>query len=847
MRRKKQKLSSRAFSTLLEFADSLPETSAGYDYSFIDELASDHLEKTNLQLSLQELERVQVPYATARKCMFYLQNKRVREVKRLSKRSPAHVLLISKALFSHPIIKWRSILMALFKSVLSSIEDRKDEIKIAVRSALLVETNLGLQVREHLTACVLANCSVLNIIKAIKSLFSSKKYTKYLSGFLSRIYAFPIGQQFYLSLLEEQTEVHMLLYLHTTHALFTAGIFHAFNSTTALGVHIESLLLSDQWMHSRSKGEEHTGSAENTENFLKRKISRVYLSMLHFLEVAFRRSWLSRVQITKFAALLFRVFEKTEDIRVLRTLSCSISFLERKQACMYSRAGVCSISYILNKKKEINKHTLESILCILHNTITPENSQLLGASGMLKLFEKMGSHDRKLVLITGVVCQNLRIFSELFEKIESGSPFCSIIIQALFIAKIQIPDSMLSRYLVVIQKKNSLTWECLGKYSEYLPNLLPETKQKSISQCLFLWASELLPTSEECTYLLGLITGFCKYLSDCAALERIFVLLFKETNNNISTSGLYDAIYAVFSRIMVLNRLFVHSTAFSEAVFSLPTKIELADAHSLPGLYDLVLKMHVYSCGWKEWENTVFALVDRIPIYVPAKNTRESLLIGTMCTASILDKVLRSIDRYIQNGKTARFTVKVLAMLCIEGHQAQKVFRYLQAKYEVFTLEKKPLALKLLRCIVDKYSERRESCRELCSIFLLSLENALKIESFPLQKSALLTVLSLIKNCGGAFLDYKMAVHLLNCAFPLLLVEKLEKYVFSVLETCAQRLTIEFVVYYIMPGLSHPDKRVRNVHRRAYAHLVNTGSTLLWSQNSLEISSYLYSQTYTKK
>ncbi|KAH9385444.1 uncharacterized protein NEMAJ01_0340 [Nematocida major] len=816
MRKKEHRVHSRAFSALAKFAEASGLDPPAYDYSFLSEVPCAQSDRKSLVSAMKELEGLKLPYRVVQDCILYVASGRKREISRLCKRSSTGALFVCRGLLSAPVPAWHASLIHLFRCALSCMEDKPCAVEAAVTASVSIEEALGTPIHAQAEACIARQCSASTIIAAITSLIARPKSTKYLAGLVCLVYPSEEGQRFYESLSDWNTEASALLHIHATERLFRARTFNSLNSATVLGGHIERLLLAERWAHPRAQIADARSGLPH-----KHKLSRVHAGALHFLEVSFRLRWISERRAAGLCSIVFGIFEKTKDIRAARALSYIVSAapLRHKDCCsVYINSILCHVAYLLGNEGCCQSgHFLRSASIVVQNLSACSSLHMFGFSEVLALLNTPSPH-RAASLLSKLI-HTPAIVGSLFEQICDNVQILAHVVRALSLAGLCVPDSLAPKYLSVVQSIDEKTWETLEPCSMLLAGILPDSIKAVAAAQLLSWACERFPAHARQPYLYGLISGCCPQIHARALLESAASSILLQINSCSSIGEAYSALSAVVMRALSLDSQFEDAPVFSEIVFSFSTWIGAAEPASLPSIYAFALKANRHAYGWKEWDNAVLAAVHRLPALASSKSAHEADLVGEMCSCRILEKVVRKLMQYAEKKKIRPSAVRSLQALCVKGRHHAAVLGHLHRAYMSARHTSSTAILRSVGHVLVVSTECGMSCVDHASLLVSMCEEALR-SSFPsVRRAGLFLAKCAIENCWGCAEGYRVAVHLLNCSFPFILDPKAEAGFFGVLQACAERLTLEVVTGYILPGMVHTDKSIRSAHRKAYAHV----------------------------
>ncbi|KAI5155293.1 hypothetical protein NEPAR06_1705 [Nematocida parisii] len=853
MKKKSTRTNSRAFTALFRFSESIGIVHNNYDYEFISSLSFTPQEKTCIISAMKELENQDTAYSTVHKFIIYFDKKRVRELKNLTKTHPEDVLVIIKALLEKPSQSWAFLLSKAFNWAACSVKQAQPHITLIIEVGQLLEHRLEIEIRESIEKSTISRFTHTLIIGAIKSLVDDTKYTKYLSDLLSSVYTSIEGKEYFSSLVHVNSEPCILLYIHTVHALFKKSIFHRLNSSSALPIHAFEKIITQQSNRILAKKTQKSPNAVEknespAEASNRTKSSRVLTSFLHFLEVAFKSNWLSPVHIKAISELLYNLFIKSNNPRVLGALSYTLEFLEEGKSITLINMAMAHISSLLEKN---NKDSLKNreYLIILHNISTEHNIQMIGMPGIYKILEMQNIPRHITISVISRAVKNPHILPFLFKEIINMSVHAPVIIQALYQAKVQVPSGILQQYTSILQDKNAYKWIGAEEYSNCIIDVLPNDKKELISYTLLKWAVTEITKQEGHNYLCSLITSCSQYVTDYSALKQSFCSLYTQLEQSVSCPAIFTACKAILHKALCIDQEFINSSIFAKAVYRLPIWINEAHSSALPNIYKLALTMHGYSRGWKAWDTVLFSMLKRHSTYAYNKHTEEFLLIKALCHYRNIERSIKIIDRYVDNPKMAKYNAIAIYAFSAGGY-TKDVFVYLNSKYHhTQNLENRAAILKLLILILKASTKAKHSYSEYLPFFTALIEESLKSSNIWVIKGALSMSNYLIQNCYGSTDGYKLCVHILNRIFPLVLNKPIEKEVLAVITTATRTLTIEFTSSYLNQGLSHPDKRVRTAYRKIYIHINQTimPEYSPGAPNPLEITSFLYEQPIIRK
>ncbi|KAI5136227.1 hypothetical protein NEAUS06_1813 [Nematocida ausubeli] len=825
MEEKTTRVPSRAFTSLLRFSSSIGLLGSKYHYGFISDLGSTQQDREQIKGFVKALEQEHTPYVIVKKCMVYLDRERLREIRRMGRKHPEHALRVCRAALDHLIPRWSVSLKTLFLSALHRMEDNVEHIQLAVEVSEALEHALDTPTQEYLDRYIASRCTHSIILQAIRSMLEHTKYTKYLSSLLSICYSSSEGKEYFLSLLQMRTASSTLLYIHTVHALFKKNVFHRLNAQSALQSRITDIIACEMHLLTEKRKYRADSSTKKIKiestGMYSNSHSRVLASALHFLEVAFRCGWLSSAQIKATIPLLFALFKKSQKIKALRTLSYTAQHMNKEDAAVLSSAGMSYISSILEKEKKENIQKDISSVVVLYNISTPENIQLLGMSGIYRLLEMKEISNQKLTAIIGRACQNKYMCLQLFEELINKHESSLAIIKAFAHAKIQLSDEMLSSYVDMVQSQGGPGWIVTEHSSKYIIEILPEDQKEELACHMLQWASALLSRSENCIYICHIIAECAAHVSSSSALHAALTSLYAQFGEKSDCAPFFRACHAIFCRLIALGQLSTDSSVISVFVFKLPCWIRELETALLPRIYKLARCLHAHTRGWIEWDNTFFSVLERLPAYAPGKKTAEFYLMESLCYYRNIDRATKIIDRYTASPNAARCAYRALQAFSAGGFM-KEVLSYLIKRYTEEKTEKKAAIVKLIVSSVKGTTKKTDHSVNSLLVAVPVLEDALKSGNTSGKKNALVLSALLIQKSAGSMIGYKMAVHILNCVFPLILNKKTQKEFLVVLAAATKSLSVEFVASYLTPGLAHPDKRVRSAYQKPYIHVKNS-------------------------
>lgn len=840
MKKRENRLLSRTFSILQSaWAEKTP-----YTYGFISEI--DCLSREDLLLCLKRMEEAEVPYRIAKSGLFHVSKGKDRDLKRFARRFVEDALEICLALLMYLPNEWAFSTVKLAKYSVRAIQDKKEQIEKAVEIVQRIEKTKKYSIREEASERIGHRCSPENIIHAIEKLSSSVGYMKCISDVLSEVYVHKEGKEYFMRLKSSEDPKKMLLYVHTLYLLFKKKKMNMLDYCSVAGDTVERMLFYPVEKENTSRKKRHLDRIKGTKlygpkehRYIRRKLLK---SILYFLGASFHFGWMPNEKAKEIVEMLFSQFEEKRNIDIIRTISKAKNLLEKKAFSFYSIAGVSHISGLLERK--LNKYEtaqVEPAATVLASMLSAENSHMFSNTALLKLLDEPFLAHKKIPTILSKFTTSERILF-LFEQAEANYPLFPIVILSFYLAEIEIPENVFNRYRILLQDTKRLSNMHLENSPSCFMGILPAKNRLHFSYTVLEWAYNTLLSGISSEYICTLIAGCSLYTDKLLLLENIFLLLLGFADESPGPM-LFRSLQSILTRIMDLKTDSSNKKLLADLVFRLPGWIDKAHPILLPSVYTLAIQIHPYSYFWKEWDNTALAATDRIYGYAPNKAAKESLLIGRTASIRTIDKVLKKIDRCISNPKASNSAIKSLYTLSTHGH-IEKVLLYLSERYAFSGIDRKPYYAKILARVIKKAGSNGHSCRGLSYIWRPVIEDTLLHKTYSLRRSACFLACSLVSSCWGMPEDYQLAVYLFNWIFPLIYEPVYKKDILPAILLFTVKLSPEFVLPYLSPGLIHPDSRIRAIHQEVYSSIIK--HTYIDPSSVYKISSVLAETPYIR-
>ncbi|OAG31710.1 hypothetical protein NEDG_00185 [Nematocida displodere] len=544
--------------------------------------------------------------------------------------------------------------------------------------------------------------------------------------------------------------------------------------------------------------------------------------ILHLLETLFRHYLKDTptnaaadhgFDVSGASSLLFSLFSKTRDLKVLKSLSFAIPKLPEPQKSFYKKAAFECVGAVLGSAS-LNFSGTDKIIAILGNIVIFEEASIVLPHVEKLCRQILPEHTRPLTMLLQHIAPHPPATLFLIGEIEKGSCAASAALGALIASKTPISEDVLSPFVFALRKAlHRKTPSLLTSLGELL-SLLPNTRKALVVDEVLQWCCAALGESEYLEFCCSGLSASATHSNNLTLLNTAFVLVSEEAERPSLRPHLFTALKDIHTRILSLTKNV--STHFQDTFCRLAAWIDASPTPSLPALYALALAFFLSSPNSSEWINVGCAVVDRLPAYCKDKAVAEGVLLGAIVKGDKLMKVLRRMVLSIATAhqKTRPLLLKALEGIALASFDTSTPF--LVSLYEKDSVALRAFVLRYLLSSIARCTKAGVSSRNMLPLILPVISHATTAPSPELRVLGCKVSGCVVVSCWGTPSDFATAVHLLNGLVPLLVDKKAQDAVVEVLPLFSQRLSLDFLSAYLVNGLYHRSRDVRSAYRKAY-------------------------------
>lgn len=469
-----------------------------------------------------------------------------------------------------------------------------------------------------------------------------------------------------------------------------------------------------------------------------------------------------------------------------------------------------NLEEIKNKKKK--QYLMSDAFFLIEQGITDKSIDII-QQHLSRILEYGLKHRKKgIEKIVYSMCAKRETINILLQILERDV-YAPEIIEAINSADLQLvnrEDS--SRILSLLRSYLLKKSEWAVSKIDLLILLFPNEDRSSFSTTLITLALKLAEKDSQPDILYIAVEKLAKYCP-LPVLTQCLSSMLEEAAHTVSSS-LLSAIASVIPAIegnkesteKVDEKCIIY---IQEWICSVPSNI-------LPSVYRVAHALHIQCPHLPNWMRIANLVIERMPVYAKGKRKEEAALIGAISRNGNYRYILTLLGKHTPWSKK---TLRHSYICVIKSLPFSKLAETVLFLLSMLANGAVPAQRYFICCISSLFTyagENSLSCREAVPLIIPFLSVCAKSAATSVRQAFCTLVRAVLLFCWGQPSDYPIVVHLLNLTFPLLHDPKLSASILDILLLFSERLSKEFIIKYITPGLVHRSSKVREIHKKAY-------------------------------